>query len=201
MGVAEQPVAADGRLRRPPLNRSVIRTRAMWKPKEVGEVVAERRLVQRRRGGRSRTVRVRIGRPVRAANPRGEPWWCPVEIVGLRRSSQLITTAGGDSMQAMILALRAVENRLQLEGRRAGGAIEWLGEAERPIFAHTFLLEMYERAVHNLVDGLRVALGLAERASASPSTVRAKLHKLAESRGFTRARTARAKSERRLTRR
>ncbi len=52
----------------------------MWKPNTLGEVVAERDLVLKRKGRRSAKVRVRFGRPVRAPRPHPcDPWWCPIE--------------------------------------------------------------------------------------------------------------------------
>jgi hypothetical protein len=76
---------------------------------------------------------------------------------------------------------------LHSRAKRAGGTIDWLGETERPIFAHTFFTSVYESAIANLVDGLRLACELIER----PGTSRTyeiqtdRLRKLTEARGFS----------------
>jgi len=48
----------------------------------MSEIVAQRRFVARLRNRRARPVVVRFGRPVHSSIKR-DPWWCPVEIVGL----------------------------------------------------------------------------------------------------------------------
>jgi hypothetical protein len=129
----------------------------MWKPDRLGEPIAERRFKLHRRGVRPKTVRVRFGKPVRARKPeRGDPWWCPVEITGLK-SRSFTPVAGEDSLQALVLALKYVTRVLPAEARRMSGRIEWLGEQERPVFADTFMLRAYEKAVSNLKSGLKLS--------------------------------------------
>lgn len=161
--------------------------RPMWKPSSLGTEMASRRLRFRPRAGRGREVVVRIGQPVRSPKPEpGDPWLCPYEIVGLGRH-QLSTAAGEDSVQAMVLALRGIELTLQSRAKRAGGTIDWLGEDERPIFAHTLFMTIYEAALANLVEGLRVACELIERPGGSRRfEIEAdRLRKLTEQRGFS----------------
>jgi len=136
----------------------------MWKPSQLGEVVAERRLVARGRNGRRRTLVVRFGRPVHST-VKNDPWWCPVEIADIGQP-RLLAAAGEDSVQALILALRLADIEL---GSRSGKAqVEWLGDAERPIFFHTHLIDMYQGAIDNLLAALRKAIAVIE----SPRNVR-----------------------------
>lgn len=158
----------------------------MWKPSGLGDLIAERRLLLRHRGKHAKLVRVRFGRPVRSPRwERGDPWWCPVQILGLGET-KMTPIAGEDSVQALVLAFRFVEAALKARGGKAGGQIQWLGERERPIFAHTFLLETMEAAIKNLVDGLRAALDLLENAREGRTRRQTTkgLRRLAESSGF-----------------
>ena len=158
----------------------------LWHPSELGHEVATRRLSFKGPGSRRRDVLVRIGRPVREPDATSrDPWWCPFEIVGLGRR-KLSAAAGQDSVQALVLALRGIEAMLVQRARRAGGVIEWLGELERPVFAHTFFAEAYEAAIVNLVEGLKLAQELIEKPG---GTVRfeeqtERLRQLTECRGF-----------------
>jgi hypothetical protein len=159
----------------------------MWKPEQLGEVIAERRLLLRRRGARPKGVRVRFGRPVRARQAkRGDPWWCPVEIVGLG-TRPFKAVAGEDSLQALVLALELVERTLPAKAKRAGGRVEWLAERERPVFAGTFTLRIYEKALANLRSGLRIVVPLVEGSATSPAQRRkmlARINRLLETSGF-----------------
>src|SRR5437867_10275271 len=95
----------------------------MWKPSELGEVVAERRLVGRVRNRRARALVVRFGRPVHSS-VKQDPWWCPVEIIGGRKP-RFFAAAGEDSVQALILALRAADVTLGELNARRRGQVEW----------------------------------------------------------------------------
>ena len=169
----------------------------MWKPLEIGEVVAERRLVVRSRRGSVRAVVVRFGRPVRSPAKR-DPWWSPVEIVGVGRT-RLIAAAGEDSVQALILALRAADVEFAGVLKRIGARVEWLSDVERPIFFHTFMIDMYEDAVVNLLAALRKALAVIEGAPNIRQWRKAvvELRRTEASRGF--ARHGRGRQRSRLT--
>jgi hypothetical protein len=130
----------------------------MWQPAQLGEVIAERRLVARVRRGRARSLVVRFGRPVRSAVKK-DPWWCPVEITGIGKP-RFFAAAGEDSVQALVLALRAADLTLATGFRK--GRVEWLGDTERPIFFHTHVIEMYQGAIDNLLAALREAIKLVE---------------------------------------
>jgi hypothetical protein len=160
---------------------------SMWKPTELGEVIAERTLALRRKGTRSKSVRLRIGRPVHAPRPKGDPWWCPVEITGLGRSRLFFSTAGEDSLQAFTCALQGVEGHFQRHNSRRGTPkVEWAGDTERPIFARTFFVEMYEHAINNLLAGVRFALLVIENPDLDRRAMAKELTRLLESRGFGR---------------
>jgi hypothetical protein len=162
---------------------------AVWKPKSIGDPIAERRLTLHRRGVRPKGVRVRFGKPVRAPGAkRGDPWWCPVEISGFEKR-ELTAVAGEDSLQALVLALKLVTRTLPAEAKRMRGRVEWLGEHERPVFPDTFMLRAYERAVSNLVSGLKLALPLVKQSAVRPATrrrVQERLTRLLETSGFQR---------------
>ena len=130
----------------------------MWQPAQLGEVIAERQLVARVRHGRARPLVVKFGRPVRSPVKR-DPWWCPVEITGIGRP-RLFAAAGEDSVQALVLALRAADLMLSTGFRKV--QVEWLGDTERPIFFHTHVIEMYQGAIDNLVAALGQAIKLVE---------------------------------------
>jgi len=95
----------------------------MWRPSELGDVVAERELKLRRKGHRASLVRVRFGRPIKDPNSdRQEPWWCPMLITGLGKP-RMTSIAGEDSLQALILALEFVSHILPLDAKRVGGKL------------------------------------------------------------------------------
>jgi hypothetical protein len=165
------------------------KSRPMWKPNKLGTEIGSRRLRFRPQRGVSREVVVRIGQPVRSPNPlRRDPWWCPFEVVGLGKP-QLSAAAGEDSVQALVLALRGIEAVLLSRSKRAGGVVDWLGDRERPVFAHTFIVEICESAIANLADGLRLACELIEHPGGTRryQSQTDRLRKLTEARGFSRS--------------
>jgi hypothetical protein len=119
----------------------------MWRPKDLGTVIAERALLFKRRGKPSKTVRLKFGQPVRR---RGGPWWCPVQIAGLG-PKKLIPIAGEDSLQALVLALEFVTLTLPAHAKQAGGYLDWLGERGSPVFSGTINTVA-------VVDGIRTAI-------------------------------------------
>jgi hypothetical protein len=165
----------------------------MWRPKDVGEVIAERELRLRGPGRKTRRVIVRFGRPVRAPRPeKGDPWWCPISIEGLgRRHYRPI--AGEDSLQTITIALLYVENFLVRESKKLGGRVAWGDDSERPIFFHTHVVEMYEAAITNLLDALNRALRWIEHESERTPTELELLQRAATSRGFARRRASKRK--------
>ncbi len=151
----------------------------MWRPRRLGKVIAERklRLIRSRRAANA--VSVRFGQPIRSPRPqRGDPWWCPVEVIGLG-NRRLTPIAGEDSLQALVLALEFVTNVLPLDAQRAGGHLDWLGERERLVFANTLSAGLAGRALQNLVEGLASAIDVLENSSGQrPAAAKQLTHRL-----------------------
>jgi hypothetical protein len=130
----------------------------MWRPKSIGDVIAERRLLLSRRRKRRTTVIVKFGRPVRGSRAdKRDPWWCPVQIRGLG-PTRVRTVAGEDSLQALILALEFVAAVVPAEAERVDGQLEWLGERERLVFADTTARAIAYLALQNMADALADAI-------------------------------------------
>ena len=72
--------------------------------------------------------------------------------------SRFFAAAGDDSVQALVLALRAADLTLATGFRKL--RVEWLGDTERPIVFHTHVIEMYQGAIDNLVAAPRQAIKL-----------------------------------------
>lgn len=126
----------------------------MWRPVDIGEVIAERALTFES-GDQKRPVKLSIGRPVQEPDARPEdPWWCPVQINGLG-PNRLHTTAGVDSLQALLLALTSLYRMLSYYAEEEGGKIYFLITDEHPLFSQTHELELYARAVDILFKGMR----------------------------------------------
>jgi hypothetical protein len=96
---------------------------------ELGEVIAEREFLIRDSKGAETRASARIGRPY----PVGEDWQCPYEIaIGEERHTFAIY--GVDSLQALVLTLKAVDVELALRSRDASGALIWLGSPHQSVF-------------------------------------------------------------------
>lgn len=142
------------------------RSKPIWQPKSIGDVIAERQFVLTRPSGRKTRIRVRFGKPIRGKGAsRSGPWWCPVEVKGAGLDS-FRPVAGIDSLQALILALELASNVLPDEVERAGFRIEWLGDSERLVLARHALSRGVESAMLSLFVTLRdvaVALSSSEK--------------------------------------
>jgi hypothetical protein len=139
----------------------------MWKPDDVGEVFASRRITFSR-AKRKYAVEIEIGRPVKGPEQR-DPWWCPVRVGP--PLSALEAVAGEDSLQALMLALEFLQTMLPTLAQRKRGSVEWLAEHERLIFADTFQKTMAWEAVENALDGLRRAIGQIEGQRSTPKAL------------------------------
>jgi hypothetical protein len=140
-----------------------------WKCTELGEVMVERQLAFRR-GGRSRAVRVLIGRPVRGP-AEDSPWACPVALEGLS-SDAVRAIYGYDSLQALLLALVFLMRTLPALAKKAGGRLTWLDEREEVVFASTRMLDIMSTAHVELVIALRDAGALLNSRQPVPSARR-----------------------------
>jgi Domain of unknown function (DUF6968) len=127
----------------------------MWKPESVGDVIAEREFVLKRKSRRAGRVRVRFGRPIKGRGVSSrDPWWCPVEVTGAGLD-RFCPVAGIDSLQALILALEFVTRILPAEAQRKGLRIEWLGDSERIVLARHSLSREVESCIFALFSTLR----------------------------------------------
>jgi hypothetical protein len=94
--------------------------------KELGQVIAERRLEATSTTGRRREVVARIGTPRPDPEPPGD-WLCPYQVTGL--DDDAVTYAHGvDSLQALALCIRGTSIALETRARRADVQLTWLGE-------------------------------------------------------------------------
>ena len=89
----------------------------------VGTVIAQRELSVPTKA----TVSVVIGKP--EPYPDGNGYYCPYQILGL--GEQKIRSAGGqDTVQALILALRAIGVVLYTSREAKEGLLTWNGNAD-----------------------------------------------------------------------
>ena len=147
----------------------------MWKPKTLGNVIAERDFVLKRKGRRVGKIRVRFGSPVRGPRPSPrDPWWCPVQMTG----RGLTCIAGEDSLQALVLALHFAAERSPIDAMEAGTRVEWLGQKEKLIFARAFVASGLEGAILILIGGIFRAVALL---SDRPASVRREAARLRRS--------------------
>ncbi len=109
-----------------------------------GPVVAERYFDL---DGRAKAVRVRIGKPRR--DPKTGNHWCTFAVSGLGRGLGF-KVWGGDSLQALQLAIRAAGELLRDEGH----GLSWCGDADLG-FARTlptFLSLPAQSRIERVVD-------------------------------------------------
>jgi hypothetical protein len=151
---------------------------SVWKCTELGDVIAERKLVFRD-GRRRRAVRIRIGCPVRGP-AEADPWACPVAVDGLP-FGDVRAIYGVDSLQSLLLAVLFLVRTLPVLAKKAGGTMSWLGEREEVVFASTHMLDIMSAAHVELVAALRDAsLLLGPRARVHPVRRRAILRRVDE---------------------
>lgn len=99
----------------------------MWKPTEIGEIIARRTLTLER-GDEIRQVVLDVGRPVRAPNREpNDPWWCVAELDGLESTKKRYVIAGEDALQALLLLLEFLEKTLPHIVESEGAKLYWLG--------------------------------------------------------------------------
>ena len=96
---------------------------------ELGDVIAERRLVFEATEGWTRDVSVRIGRPVLDPSAPHETWICPFEIRGLG-TGRAMGIFGVDAMQALLLAIHTIPSELAAYVRDPGGRFLYLGDVD-----------------------------------------------------------------------
>jgi hypothetical protein len=144
----------------------------MWRPETIGDVIAERVAALKKGGRRVGRIRIRFGRPVRSPVPEaGDPWWCPVQITGAG-SGTLRSIAGVDSLQALILALEFATDILPHEAARVGAQVDWLGEAERIVFARQGLSHAADNAIVALLGRLKAVAAVLDSGDKRSRTAR-----------------------------
>jgi len=132
----------------------------MWRPDTVGDIIAERVCELVRGTKRAGRIKLSFGRPIRAPSPEPrDPWWCPVRIRG-SGIDLLRPIAGVDSLQALLLALQCATDVLPAEAKRIGARVEWLGDAERVIFARQGLAAAADGAITALLGRLKMVAGV-----------------------------------------
>jgi hypothetical protein len=88
----------------------------------VGEVIAERKLVLQGDSGKDREVSVLLGKPERFAD--STDYYCPYQVRGI--GEEKVKYLGGvDAFQAIGLALRALGAELQILNQQASGKLRW----------------------------------------------------------------------------
>lgn len=130
----------------------------MWRPDEIGTVIAERRLKVTRRTRRRSVARLEFGIPVRGPEPQ-DPWWCPVRLRG-EGFDLFQAVAGEDSLQALLLALDFATHALPSAAAAHGLQFEWLGESERLVLARNALSKTAESAIVALLGSLKAAAAI-----------------------------------------
>jgi hypothetical protein len=92
-------------------------------PEQIGELIAERVLVLEV-DGTEREIVVRLGKP----KQEGSDWVCAYQILGFKRKRGLLVY-GIDAFQALLLAIKSLSVDLEVEAKRSGGILTFLGEA------------------------------------------------------------------------
>jgi len=92
----------------------------------LGPVIAERNLTFHRRGVRTRTVRVRLGRPRPWPRTLYSDWMCTYQVLGLG-DSRVKRAIGVDGLQALLLAAHVLPAEVAARAKLEGGVCRWLG--------------------------------------------------------------------------
>lgn len=96
---------------------------------ELGDVIAERRLVFHATAGWTRDVTVCIGRPVVDASTPQRVWVCPFQIRGLGEE-RVRGIYGVDAMQALLLAIHTIPAEMAAYVGEPGGTFLHLGKPD-----------------------------------------------------------------------
>ncbi|MGH9804248.1 MAG: DUF6968 family protein [Candidatus Acidiferrales bacterium] len=90
--------------------------------KDVGEVIAVRKLHVVEEGKGSREIEVKIGKPV--PYPFEDDYYCPFQVVGVG-SERVRYAVGIDAVQALQLVMVALGSELYCLNRDSGGSLHW----------------------------------------------------------------------------
>lgn len=149
----------------------------MWRPEEIGTVIAERRLDLFRGRKRLGRATVRLGLPVREPSPDASaPWFCPLSVsgAGIRLFKPV---AGADSFQALVLAMELATTLVPLEAARVGARAEWLQDEERLVFARHTLALGADNAIIALLGRLRQAAAILDPGTATSLNAKRRAHR------------------------
>jgi hypothetical protein len=126
----------------------------MWKPDNIGTVIAERALEFKSSDG-IKNVFLRLGQPVRSPSAEeGDPWYCPIVIEGLG-ITRFKVIAGEDSLQSLLLALQLSKKILPKYAKEEGGSIYWLAEEMDSIFDQQNMIDVYSMMTGEAFQMLR----------------------------------------------
>jgi hypothetical protein len=146
----------------------------MWRPEEIGTVIAERKVDVFHGRKRSGSVVIRFGLPVREPNPGAHaPWFCPLSISGAGIRF-FVAVAGHDSLQSLVLALELATTVVPVEVGRVGARAEWLGDGERLVFARHSLAVATDNALLMLLAKLREISEILDPGTRSPASASAR---------------------------
>jgi Domain of unknown function (DUF6968) len=130
----------------------------VWKPTELGIVVAQRDLTLRV-GSAEHPVTVSVGQPVREPNPDANaPWWCPLQVEGLGRPVRFDAIGGVDSLHSFLLALQYARRMLPFWASKENGVLIWEHEDLDVIFDSSDLTESYGKMAGEVLAAAREAL-------------------------------------------
>lgn len=125
----------------------------MWRPKELGTLLAEKTILARSPREKVTNVILRIGLPTQPVDvEKGAPWWCPVQIVGMG-SRRVVAVAGEDSLQALVLALSYVRRRVLEDARKRELQLSWPGN-EVGLLGEAMLVERHWDALERALECL-----------------------------------------------
>jgi len=132
----------------------------MWKPIEIGTVVAERKLTFQS-DDLQKSVTLVVGQPIRSdIADESASWWCPIQLRGL--DDRVHSIAGEDSLQALVLALEFARTLLKNTAKDDGGTVSWEQDDLDCVTPSRGLINAYSQVA---AEALRVAIDLSEAAA------------------------------------
>ena len=96
--------------------------------RNLGEVIASRKLCLVNSGKPRSEIIVKIGKPVELADSPGD-FYCPFQVIGIG-SEEIRYAVGGDAVQALQLVMVMIGAYLSWLNRECGGKLRWDGGKE-----------------------------------------------------------------------
>ena len=133
----------------------------MWRPREMGLIVAQRELTFETAAGH-RKANLKLGQPVRTAAAGDEgAWWCPIQFENLDPSGTIHAIPGVDQLHSILLALdfarKMIPHYAELAGGRAyfdDGELDCIFPQRATIDAHVSTSSEAFGALREVVDAL-----------------------------------------------